>query len=114
MTTEAINLIHQLSTPQAALSHLNEQDDYDISDDTLEHILDSHLGGKTEILKRFRERDWLWLHTELSRRLRHWTEELPVDIAEHRLIRISQEEKAQKIVLLRKFVSIIAKRIPNY
>ncbi len=113
MTTEAITLIHQLSTPQDALRYLNEQG-YDIPDDAFEHIIDFHLGSEAEAIRRFHERDWLWLHGTLSRLLARWTEELPIDIAEHRITRLGQEEKAQKILLLRKFVSVITNRVPNH
>lgn len=113
MTTEAITLIHQLSTPQDALRYLNEQG-YDIPDDAFEHIIDFHLGSEGAVLERFRQRDWLWLHSELARLLTKWIDELPDDIGEHRLTRIDLEGKAQKIRLLRKFVSVIVRRIPNH
>ena len=113
MTTKAIHLVPEISTPAKALSYLQELSQV-VSDDALEHILDFHLKSEPEALRRCRQRDWLWLHGELVRLLSRWTEELPADIAEHRLIRIDQEEKAQKIVLLRKFVGIIAPRVPNH
>lgn len=113
MTAEAVQLIHDLAAPAAALAHLQKTGP-GVTDEALEHILDFHLGSEVEALRRFRERDWLWLHAELSRLLARWTEELPVDIAEHRATRLGQEKKAQKILLLRKFVSIIAERIQNH
>ena len=113
MTAEAFSLIHELSTPAKALTYLQKIGQV-VSDDVLEHILDLHLKSEPETLRRLRSGDWFWLHAELSRLLKRWTEELPVDIAEHRLIRIDQEEKAQKVVLLRMFANIAAKRIPNH
>lgn len=112
MTIEAVQLIHELATPAKALAHLKERG-LSVSDDALEHILDFHLAAVPAMLRHFRDGDWLWLHAELAKTIDRWTEELPADIGEHRLTRVDQEEKAQKILLFREFAAIIAARIPN-
>lgn len=99
MTAEAINLIHQLSTPQAALRYLKDQA-CAIPDEAFAHFIDLHLERKSTLLRHCEAKDWFWLHHGLKQMADHWAVELPTDIVRHELTRIELEAKASKICAL--------------
>lgn len=100
MTAEAINLIHELATPQSALDYLQKHGG-NIPSEAFEHFIDFHLERRSTLLRHYRAGAWLWVHDGLKRQAEKWSHELPIGINEHTLTRIEIEEQSAKICALR-------------
>ncbi len=109
MTTEAISLIHRLSTLAAVRNHLAEVGD-DVGDDTIQHIIDFHFQRRSTWLRHLETKGWLWLHGSFKQTAEGWIAELPLDIVDHRVSRVDLEEKALRICILQRFVEIAGQR----
>lgn len=109
MTTEAITLFRQLLTLAAAWGHLKEVGD-SVSDEAIQHIIDTHFERKATWLRHLETANWLWLHSSFKQTAENWIAELPLDIAEHRMSRVDLEEKALRICILQRFTEIAHQR----
>lgn len=113
MTAEAINLIHELATPQLAREHL-ERAGYVVSDEAIEYIIGSHFDRRSTALRHLDDRNWPAFREQLEGMAAKLTHELPEDIAEHRLTRVDLEAKAQRILLCQKLAELAARRSDNH
>ncbi len=109
MTTEAITLIHKLSTLAGAWDHLKEAKSL-ASDDSIRHILDSYFERKATWLRHLETANWLWLHGSFKQAAEAGNAELALDIAEHRMSRVDLEQKALRICILQQLTEIAHQR----
>lgn len=109
MTTEAVGLIHQLSTLAATRKYL-EATDSETPGEAISHIIDFHFQRRATWLRHLETADWLWLHRGFKDAAESWNAELPIDIADHRVSRVDLEEKALRICILRKLAAIAHER----